>query len=39
MLADRYIVNVEGAIANPETPPWTRFILELAEEAQLARGW
>jgi 8-oxo-dGTP pyrophosphatase MutT (NUDIX family) len=27
------------AIAHPETPPWTRLSLELAEKARLARGW
>jgi 8-oxo-dGTP diphosphatase len=27
------------AIAHPETPPWTRLALELAERVRLERGW
>jgi len=27
------------AIAHPETPPWTRLSLELAERIRLAKGW
>jgi 8-oxo-dGTP diphosphatase len=27
------------AIAHPETPPWTRLSLELAEKVRLERGW
>jgi 8-oxo-dGTP diphosphatase len=27
------------AIAHPETPPWTRLALELAEKVRLERGW
>ena len=27
------------AIAHPETPPWTRLSLELAEKVRLQRGW
>jgi 8-oxo-dGTP diphosphatase len=26
-------------IAHPETPPWTRLSLELAEKVRLERGW
>jgi 8-oxo-dGTP diphosphatase len=29
----------DEAIAHPETPPWTRLALELAEKARLERGW
>jgi len=39
MIADTYIVNVEGAIAHPETPPWTRLALKLAESVRRKRGW
>jgi 8-oxo-dGTP pyrophosphatase MutT (NUDIX family) len=27
------------AIAHPETPPWTRLSLQIAEEKRLQRGW
>jgi 8-oxo-dGTP diphosphatase len=27
------------AIAHPETPPWTRHSLELAEQVRLKKGW
>jgi len=27
------------AIAHPETPPWTRLTLQLAEERRIERGW
>jgi ADP-ribose pyrophosphatase YjhB (NUDIX family) len=27
------------AMAHPETPPWTRLALELAERVRLERGW
>ncbi len=27
------------AIAHPETPPWTRLSLELAERVRLEKGW
>ena len=32
-------LSAAEAIAHPETPPWTRLSLELAEKARLARGW
>jgi 8-oxo-dGTP pyrophosphatase MutT (NUDIX family) len=32
-------LTAEEAVAHPETPPWTRLSLELAEKARLARGW
>jgi 8-oxo-dGTP pyrophosphatase MutT (NUDIX family) len=28
-----------AALAHPETPPWTRLSLEMAEQVRLARGW
>jgi hypothetical protein len=31
--------TAEEAIAHPETPPWTRFSLEMAEEVRLEQGW
>jgi hypothetical protein len=27
------------AIAHPETPPWTKLSLALAERVRLERGW
>lgn len=36
--AVRWMTAAE-AIAHPETPPWTRLSLELAEEVRLERGW
>jgi 8-oxo-dGTP pyrophosphatase MutT (NUDIX family) len=27
------------AIAHPETPPWTRLALQMAEKVRLERGW
>ena len=36
--AVRWMTPAE-AIAHPETPPWARLSLELAEEVRLARGW
>jgi 8-oxo-dGTP diphosphatase len=32
-------MTVEEASAHPETPPWARLSLKLAEEVRLARGW
>ena len=36
--AVRWMTAAE-AIAHPETPPWTRLSLELAERKRLERGW
>lgn len=36
--AVRWMTAAE-AVAHPETPPWTRLSLELAEEVRLGRGW
>ncbi len=36
--AVRWLTATE-AIAHPETPPWTRLALQLAEKARLERGW
>jgi 8-oxo-dGTP diphosphatase len=36
--AVRWMTAAE-AIAHPETPPWTRLALELAENKRLERGW
>jgi 8-oxo-dGTP pyrophosphatase MutT (NUDIX family) len=36
--AVRWMTAAE-AIAHPETPPWTRLALELAEKVRLERGW
>jgi 8-oxo-dGTP diphosphatase len=36
--AVRWMTTTE-AIAHPETPPWTRLALELAEKERLARRW
>jgi len=36
--AVRWMTAAE-AIAHPETPPWTRLALELAESVRLERGW
>jgi 8-oxo-dGTP diphosphatase len=36
--AVRWMTAAE-AIAHPETPPWTRLALELAERVRLERGW
>jgi 8-oxo-dGTP diphosphatase len=36
--AVRWMTAAE-AIAHPETPPWTRLALELAENVRLERGW
>lgn len=36
--AVRWMTAAE-AIAHPETPPWTRLALELAEKVRLQRGW
>jgi 8-oxo-dGTP pyrophosphatase MutT (NUDIX family) len=36
--AVRWMTAAE-AIAHPETPPWTRLALELAEKKRLERGW
>jgi 8-oxo-dGTP diphosphatase len=36
--AVRWMTAAE-AIAHPETPPWTRMALQLAEKARLERGW
>jgi 8-oxo-dGTP diphosphatase len=36
--AVRWMAAAE-AIAHPETPPWTRLSLELAEKVRLERGW
>lgn len=32
-------MTASEAIAHPETPPWTRLSLELAERIRLAKGW
>jgi 8-oxo-dGTP diphosphatase len=32
-------MTVAEVFAHPETPPWTRLSLELAEKVRLARGW
>jgi hypothetical protein len=32
-------MTADDAIAHPETPPWTRLALELAEQKRLERGW
>jgi 8-oxo-dGTP diphosphatase len=32
-------MTADEAIAHPETPPWTRWSLELAEKTRLKRGW
>jgi 8-oxo-dGTP pyrophosphatase MutT (NUDIX family) len=32
-------MTAEEAIAHPETPPWTRLSLELAENVRRERGW
>ncbi|MCL7452521.1 MAG: hypothetical protein M8467_05690 [Anaerolineae bacterium] len=32
-------MTASEAIAHPETPPWTRLGLALAEKALLERGW
>ncbi|MFN2292475.1 MAG: NUDIX hydrolase [Anaerolineae bacterium] len=32
-------LTADEAIAHPETPPWTRLSLKLAEKARVARGW
>lgn len=32
-------MTAEEASAHPETPPWTRNALELAERIRLAKGW
>jgi hypothetical protein len=34
----RWMTFVE-AMAHPETPPWTRLALKLAERVRLERGW
>jgi 8-oxo-dGTP diphosphatase len=36
--AVRWMTAAE-AIAHPETPPWTRLALELADNVRLERGW
>lgn len=36
--AVRWMTAAE-AIAHPETPPWTRLALALAEKVRLERGW
>ena len=36
--AVRWMTAAE-AIAHPETPPWTRLSLELAEKERIKRGW
>jgi len=36
--AVRWMTAAE-ATAHPETPPWTRLALELAEKVRLERGW
>ncbi len=36
--AVRWMTAAE-AIAHPETPPWTRSSVELAEEKRIERGW
>jgi 8-oxo-dGTP pyrophosphatase MutT (NUDIX family) len=36
--AVRWMTAAE-AIVHPETPPWTRLSLELAEQIRQARGW
>jgi 8-oxo-dGTP diphosphatase len=36
--AVRWMTFVE-AMAHPETPPWTRLALKLAERVRLERGW
>lgn len=36
--AVRWMTAAE-AIAHPETPPWTRLSLQLAERVRLERGW
>jgi ADP-ribose pyrophosphatase YjhB (NUDIX family) len=36
--AVRWMTAAE-AIAHPETPPWTRLSLRLAEEKRIERGW
>lgn len=32
-------MTASEAIAHPETPPWTRLSLELAERKRLEKGW
>lgn len=32
-------MTAEEAIAQPETPPWTRLSLKMAESKRLERGW
>ncbi len=32
-------MTAREAIAHPETPPWTRMSLELAERIRLEKGW
>ena len=32
-------MTLQEALTHPETPPWTRFALQLAEKARLERGW
>jgi len=32
-------MTLAEAIAHPETPPWTRLALELAEKVRRERGW
>jgi hypothetical protein len=34
-----YWMTAAEAIAHPETPPWTRLALEMAEQVRLERGW
>jgi 8-oxo-dGTP pyrophosphatase MutT (NUDIX family) len=36
--AVRWMTAAE-AIAHPETPPWTRLALELAEKVRVEKGW
>jgi 8-oxo-dGTP diphosphatase len=32
-------MTADEAIGHPDTPPWARLSLELAEELRMARGW
>jgi 8-oxo-dGTP diphosphatase len=32
-------LTADEVMAHPETPPWTRLSIELAEKARLERGW
>jgi 8-oxo-dGTP diphosphatase len=38
-VASVHWMTAAEAIAHPETPPWTRLALQLAEKARLERGW